>query len=338
MTGANSIQTEQTFVDNLVWRLVSKAVWLGLLVILLVVVVALGTFTTDGLWTARNLKPLGYTLLLSALIVPPMIIVIASGGVDLSVGSVVGVVAAVVASLMARGRSPVIALLIGMSLAVLIGLVNGLLVGLARVHSAVVTLGMATLLHGLVLVITEGRTIAAEPAAFLANLIAPGLVLALLLTVGAIVLTELAPFARKRFLGLRDGMPWLQRLALSGLPYVFSSAMAGLAGLFYLGIVGYGTIAAGTGLEAEVILIVLLGGTAFGGGLINGIGAILAALTVAVARNSMMRSSLPYLWQEVIKGIALLVFGLLCQLYYMILNWAFKRSKSKETPVVIDRE
>jgi ribose transport system permease protein len=266
-----------------------------------------------------------------------MIVVIASGGVDLSVGSVVGVVSVVMAALVDSGRGLAVAIVVSILLAVVIGVINGLLVGLARVHSALVTLGMATLLRGLILLITQGRTIAAGPAAVLRSLAVPGLLLALLLIIGVVVLTELAPFARKRYLGLRDDTPWLQRLALSGLPYLLSSTMAGLAGAFLLGWVGYGTIAAGSGYEVDVILIVLLGGTVYGGGLVNGIGAILAALTVVLARNTVMRSNLPAAYQYVFQGIALLVFGLLCQLYYMILNWAFKRSKGKGTPVVIDR-
>jgi ribose/xylose/arabinose/galactoside ABC-type transport system permease subunit len=331
------VKKEQTFCENWKWRLSAKALWLGLPLVLLLVVVVLATATTDSFWTPRNLQIIARTLLFPALIVPPMILVIASGGVDLSVGAVAGVVAVLMASRMDSGASPAAALLIGLLLAILVGLVNGLLVGLARVHSVIVTLGMATLLRSQVLGITQGRTVAAGEVGFLGSLTAPGIAVALLLIIGVIALTELAPFARKRFLGVRDGGFWLQRLALTGLPYVFSSGLAGLAGACYIGLMRYGTIAIGTGLEVEVILIVLLGGTVFGGGLVNGVGAILAVLTIAIGKNVVAQNNLPHQWLDAFVGLGMLIFGLLSQLYYLIVNWIY-RSKGKVTPAETSSE
>ncbi len=341
MTQESVVQTDpsQSFFDNWKWRLSSKAVWIGLVSVLLVLVL-LSTVSVDKFWKPLNLRNIARTGLLPALMVPPMILVVASGGLDLSVGAVAGVVAVVMASLMSSEMSvsPAVALSVGLLLAILIGLVNGLLVGLARVHGAVATLGMSVLLRGLVLAVTEGKTIPAGEVGFLGALTVPGLLLALLLIIGVIALTELAPFARKRFLGLRDESSWLQRLALAGLPYVLSSVMAGFAGACYLGIVQYGTIAAGAGLEADVLLVVFLGGTAFGGGLVNGLAAILAALTFAVATNIFMLSDVPYQQQGIIKGAGLVAFGLLCQLYYMLVGWIFKRVKARKTPVADNHE
>ena len=336
MTEEHTVQTDpcQSFCDNWKWRLSSKAIWIGL-VFLLLVLVLLTAVPVREFWSPTNLRNLARTgLLFSALIVPSMILVIASGGIDLSVGAVAGVVSAVMASLMSAGMSPAVALLIGLLLAILIGLINGFLVGLARLHGAVVTLGMMVLLRGIVLVVTDGRAISAGDVGFLGSLAVPGLLLALLLIIGVVALTELAPFARKRFLGLRDDGPWLQRLAVAGLPYVLTSVMAGFAGACYVGIIGYGTITLGSGLEAEVMLIVFLGGTVLGGGLVNGLGVILAALTLAVVKNVWVLSNRPPAEVYIIEGVGLLVFGLLGQLYYMIVAWIFKRSKAERTPVV----
>lgn len=340
MTEEGVVQTDQSqfFYDNWKWRLSSKAIWVGL-VLLLLILVLFTTASVGGFWKARSLQSLARSgLLFLALLAPPMILVVASGGVDLSVGTIAGAVSVVMALLMVSGMSPAVALLIGLMVAILIGLVNGLLVGLARVHGAVATFGMMVLLRGVVFVVTEGLTIAVGEVGFLGSLAVPGLVLALLLMIGVIVLTELAPFARKRFLGVHDDSPWLQRVAITGLPYVLSGTMAGLAGACYVGIMRAGTIATGSGLEAEVMLIVFLGGTALGGGLVNGIGAILAVLTLAVAKHILVLSNQPYDRREIVKGVGLLAFGLLCQLYYMIVNWLFKRAKSKEMSVEDNHE
>jgi ribose transport system permease protein len=325
----------QSFCDNWKWRLSSKGVWIGLEFLLLILVL-LTTLSVDGFWRIRNLQTLAQTwLLYPALLVPPMILVIASGGVDLSVGAVAGVVSAVMASLLSSGTNPAVALLIGMLLAILIGLVNGLLVGLARVHAAVATLGMMTLLRGIAIAVTGGRGIPVGEVGFLGSLAVPGLLLALLLTIGIIALTELAPFARKRFLGLCDDQPWYQRLAFAGLPYVLSSAMAGFAGACYIGLVRFGAMTMGTGLEVDVMLIVFLGGTPLGGGLVNGVGAVLATLTFAVGKNVLTLSGLPsHERMEIVKGIGLLILGLLSHLYYVSVDWTFKRTKSGETPIV----
>jgi ribose transport system permease protein len=340
MTAKTVTQTDQpqSFCDNWKWRLSSKAVWIALEFLLLIVVL-LATTSVDKFWDARSLRSIARTgLLFPALILPPMILVVASGGFDLSVGAAAGVVSVIMASMLSSGTSPIVALLVGVILGTLIGLVNGLLVGLARVHGAVATFGMMVLLRGVVLVITEGRTIAAGDVGFLGSLTVPGLVLGVLLILGVIVLTELAPFARKRYFGLREGGSWLQRLALTGLPYVLSGAMSGLAGACYVGLIRYGTIATGTGLEADVMLTVFLGGTVLGGGLVNGVGAVLAALIFAISRHAMMLDNQDAAHVQVIKGVSLVVFGLLCQLYYMIVGWIFKRVKSKEAPIVDNQE
>jgi len=61
-------------------------------------------------------------------------------------------------------------------------------------------------------------------------------------------------------------------------------------------------------------------------------------LTFAVATNIFMLSDVPYQQQGIIKGAGLVAFGLLCQLYYMLVGWIFKRVKARKTPVADNHE
>ena len=331
MTEINTTQNLPAahFHENIRGRLLANTLWGVLVAILLVIVVLAGGLPTARFLAARNMQNIMWTWLPVALLAPTMVLIIASGGFDLSVGAVAGLTGVTMAWLVTSAEANLgVAIIAGLGLALVVGLVNGLLIGLVRLNAVLVTLGMMTMLRGLAYIITSGRAIIVRQADLLPSLIIPAIVLILLIIVG-IAATEL-----KLMLGKRQAAPgskgaWLGQSLFIGLPYVLSSLVAGLVGILYLGRLRSGMPTLGIGLEVDVILIVFLGGTPFGRGLANIIGAVLAALVLAVSQNITTVNGISAFWLSVGKGAGLLIFGLLGYAYYYAANFIFVRSKKK---------
>ncbi|MBN1218303.1 MAG: ABC transporter permease [Anaerolineae bacterium] len=331
MTQKNADQNRPAlyFHENIRGRLLANTLWGGLVVVILVIVVLAGGIPTGVFWAGRNLQNVMWAWLPLALLAPTMVLIIASGGFDLSVGAVTGLTTVIMAWLLASADAGLgVVVMAGLGLALVVGIVNGFLIGVVRLNAVLVTLGMMTMLRGLAYIITEGKVIAAREVEPLSSFIIPGIVLILLIIV-CIIATELKFMVSKRQAKPDGKGAWLWQSLFIGLPYVLSSLMAGLVGIIYLGRLRSGMPTLGTGLEVDIILIVFLGGTPFGRGLANIIGAVLAALILAVSQNIAIVNGISAFWLHVGKGAGLLIFGLLGHAYYYAANLIFDKNKKK---------
>ena len=318
------------FYENTKWRLSSYLIWIGL-VLLLMALTIVGGLDLPNFGNSRYIQSIFQVWVISALMVPPMILVIASGGLDLSVGAVVGFISVIVAAMLTvQEMGSVTALMIGLGLAFLIGLVNGLLVGLTKLHGAVVTLGMMALLRGIAFGISEGGRGIIVDVHFFPALTIPVVILVILLTIIIIGLAELTPFGRRRYSDLMENESWIQRLVRTVVVYVLSSTMAGLAGILIVSRLQAGFPTTGTGYEVEVILAVFLGGTPIGGGLLNVIGAMLGSLLITLIKNVALLGNASPSAIQILLGVGLLIFGPLSQVYTLIADWIFRSRTKKE--------
>lgn len=318
------------FHENTGWRLVPNTAWgVFVLIILMTIVPLAGSVSSGAFWSAANVRNMTWIWIVMALLAPSMALIIASGGVDLSVGSVAGLTASVMALLVAQKVGVGGALVAGLSLGFLVGLVNGFLIGVIKLDAVIVTLAMMTMLRGACYVITEGKTIPSAGAGFLSLPAIPGVILILLIIV-CVVASELG-FAGNKKPGGKAG--WVRQSLSMGLPYVLSSTVAGFVGALYLGRIRAATPTIGTGLEVDVILMVCLGGTPLGRGLVNIVGASLAALALAMMQSISALTGITPFALTIGKGAALLMFGLLCHAYYYVVNLVFtntRKAVSKE--------
>jgi ribose/xylose/arabinose/galactoside ABC-type transport system permease subunit len=317
------------------WKLLFNAVWLGFAVLLLIplTVAGLALSRSVSFFSPLNLSNLAWIWLTHAILAPAVVLIVASGGLDLSIGAVIGLVGVVIAAL-----APVIgveaAALVGIGLALLVGLVNGLLVGASRVHGALVTLATATLLRGLALTLTTGTPISVKDVGRLSSPTIPWI---------ALLFAVLAGLGGVLLLARRKGQPgdappsWIARLIYTGLPYVFSGLLAGLVGVIYLGRLRVGLPTGGAGFEVDELLIVLLGGTPLvsapvGNMLVNIAGALLAALAFAAGQNGAVLAGTPPFFVELAKGVSLLAVGVVSYLYYLGVSLLPAARKKGEVP------
>lgn len=318
-------EVSKNFYEDKKWRFISYAIWIGLVLFLMVVTTAGGVGKLSANTMPKMLQNLFQSWLILAILIPPMIMVSTTGGLDLSVGAVAGLVAVSSAIAMREGASGWVAIFIALKISFFVGIVNGLLIGLTRINGFIITLGMATLLRGATLQLSEGG-----PATFVGkDALFPGLSTVMILflfvlIIIVIVLAEFTPLGRKRFTDANNE-PLVLHAIRTAIPYFLSSVMAGFAGLLLLARLRTASAGTGIGLETDVMLSLFLAGIPLGGGLFNVIGALLASLVVSLHKvvAAVNGSSVGVIQTQ--QGYGLLIFGVLSQVYFFAADWFYKK-------------
>jgi simple sugar transport system permease protein/ribose transport system permease protein len=283
---------------------------------LIVLVVANALFTpnfasTSNLW---NVLLQVSTVILAAV---GMTLVIATAGIDLSVGSVMAIAAAMAAVMLERGTFA--AILGAATAATLVGILNGTLIATMRVQPIVVTLATLIAGRGLAQVIShDGELVTIDNERF-ATLgrghlgPVPVPVFVALVAVGiAVFLLRSTPFGR--YVLAVGGNPAAARLA--GVPvrrtiitvYAMSGFLAGIAGIIVASRLGASDAAKiGQNMELDAIAAVVVGGTALSGGRATILGTVVGALIMQVIATSFNMLLVPYSWSLALKATIILV-------------------------------
>lgn len=333
------VRDARYFYENARWRFVSTAVWELLLIGGLVATVLAGMAASDEfLGQARLTKMLG-EFLVPAMLVAPMVLIIAAGGIDFSVAAV-AVLAGILVGTWAPEIGPQQALLRGLGVAAGIGLVNGLLVSVVRIHGAIVTLGTMFAVTGVCQLLGKGAAAGASGSAakseglgFLATLPGspiPWIALAVCGVIG-VLLVQCTPMGRRPKPGeVRDPVEGrFARGFYTTLPYLLSGLAAGCVGV-YLHVASPASvqIAGGTVPYTLVFLVVtaaVLGGTPVGGGHGTVLGGLLACLLLVVGGNVAALKKVPLEQVVIAQGAILLAAALLARIFFGIVSWRFDR-------------
>jgi ribose/xylose/arabinose/galactoside ABC-type transport system permease subunit len=285
-------------------------------VLALVVLVVLNSIFTPNFATAGNLWNVLFQLSVTLLVAVGMTYVIATGGVDLSVGSVMAISAAVAAVTLDYGLAVAIplALLAGAA----VGLLNGWFVSYFSVQAIVVTLATLLAGRGLAQVVNRGGALLTidDPGFLVLGRghlgPVPVQVLIAAVVVGlAIFLLRATPFGR--YVLAAGGNPAAARLA--GVPvnrtivsvYVLSGVLAALAGLIEASRLGASAAARiGQGAELDAIAAVVVGGTLLSGGRATLVGTVVGALIMQVVATSFNMLLIPYAWALAFKALIIL--------------------------------
>jgi ribose/xylose/arabinose/galactoside ABC-type transport system permease subunit len=246
-----------------------------------------------------------------------MTFVILNRGIDLSVGSLVGVAAALTASLAPYGFP--VAALVGLGAAALLGLVNGLLIAWLRLQPFIATLGMLIFARGLVYIHTGGSNIVVDdpsPAftfmgsGYVGPIPMPVIVLALVWAAAAWTLRHTI-FGRNVYaVGANEEAARLSGIEVNRnkiVVYVISGLLAGLAGVVVASRLTVGEPNAGTLYELDAIAATLIGGTTFDGGVGGVNGTIIGTLILAFLSNVLNLLNISPYSQMLLKGVVIVL-------------------------------
>ena len=266
----------------------------------------------------RNLVTIVVQTVITAVAALGMTFVIASGGIDLSIGSVIALAGTTVAALLNLGVGAGVATLGGLVVGTATGLVNGALVTRLSLAPFVVTLGTMGAARGVARGVAEwtsGETTIEPPREAVAPLadllvkqwLAPGLLLTLALVLLASFLLRRTVFGVHTLaVGSSESTA-----RLCGVPvertkvmvYALAGLMAGLAGALQMGRVGVGDPGASLGLELNVIAAVVLGGASLAGGSGSVSGTLVGALLMSTLANGCNLLGWPTYVQQILTGV-----------------------------------
>ncbi|MBF8983174.1 ribose ABC transporter permease [Lutibacter sp. B2] len=291
----------------------------------LIVFSVIMAFVNDRFLTLSNVLNIFRQTSINAIIAAGMTFVILTGGIDLSVGSIVAITGAVVAALIAGGMNVVLAVLIGLITGLLAGAVNGIIINKGKVQPFIATLAIMTLLRGATLVFTKGKPISIgyEKNAEIFNKIGAGYFLGIPIPIYILVAVFIAAYyilkhtRLGRYTYAIGGNEEASKLSgintqrIKTYIYAISGVLAALAGIIITARLSSAQPTAGSGYELDAIAAVVLGGTSLAGGVGSVIGTVVGALIIGVLSNALNLMNVTSYYQLMAKGIVILIAVLL---------------------------
>jgi len=273
---------------------------------------------TDAFLTEANILNILRQSAPLLIVATAMTFVITTGGIDLSVGSMLGLVGALSAVLLQAGVPWPLALVGLVLLGAAIGAVQGFFIAYEGIPAFIVTLAGLGIIRGVALLITQGYSIPVDPGSafviigrgWVAGLPLPAIIAVAVLALGIVIFTQ-TRFGRY-VTGIGANAEAVRRAGVNirrvtMLVYVLSGAAAALAAVVIAARLGSGSANAGAGFELDVIAAVVLGGTSLFGGRGTMIGTVLGALTVAVIGNGLILAHMSPFLTPIITGVIILI-------------------------------
>ena len=276
---------------------------------------AILAWQADAFLTVRNLRSVLVGFSFVAIATLGQLLVILTGRIDLSAGSVMGLAGMVSALALSHGIDPALAVAIGVGIGALAGLLNGLFSVSFGINAFIVTLGMMQVARGLTIALTEGNTVSGFPDDFLAlgsTLGGLPVPIWLLLVLAAMLIGVLryTGFGRELFaIGGNETAARLAGVAVKKIIFIaftVSGAAAGLAGVLMTARLGAALGNAATGYELTIIASVVIGGASLAGGQGSVAGVLLGAVLIALVNNALVLLTVPTYWQQAFIGAVII--------------------------------
>lgn len=288
-----------------------------LLAVFIVFFCIMASFISPYFMQFANFQQVFIAIALDAIVAIGMTIVLVSGGIDLSVGSIFGMSAAILGISFGVGMNIPQALTVAILGGIAAGVINGVLIAWVNINPIITTLGMMTIARSACYIMTAGYPLSSIPTEFKA--FSSGYTIgipnnAVVAIVGVVIfhfiLCNNVWFRKFHFLGgneaaaFRVGIKtkWYKIMA-----YVISAIAASVAGILLVARLGSAFPHSGLGVELRVISACIIGGCSITGGKGTVIGSFLGVLLLGLISNVLVLSNVSVYWQGVITGVILIL-------------------------------
>ncbi len=288
------------------------AIWIALIVLMVFFSVA-----SSGFLTSTNLFNILRQVAVNGIAAVGMTMVIITGGIDISVGAIMGVASVGCATVMNLGVHPVAAVLVVVAAGLLIGLFNGFFVHEIQLPPMIATLAVQTILRGSTYIISGGLPVYGLPDGFtvigqgyVGPVPVPVIIMVICFVAGWFIL-EKTSFGRYIYgVGSNSEASRLSGISVRKViygVYGMCGMFSAIAGIVLLSRVNSGQPKAGEGYEMDIITAVVLGGVSTSGGEGKIINVVVGLLLIGVLLNGMVLMNISDYYQRVVKGIVLLL-------------------------------
>jgi len=286
------------------------------IVIAFIIICAAMTVLSPVFLTVTNVRNVIRQSSIFGIMAVGMTFVILTGGIDLSVGSILAVAGAFSAGMLKGGLGIVPIVLLALVLGIGCGLANGLLITIGRIAPFVVTLGMMSIARSLTLIYTKGYPISGFTGSFrfigggeILSMPFPIIVFLLTVVVAWLILTQTRVGRYTYAIGGNE-----ETVKLSGINadfyktvvYVISGITAAMSALILTSRLNSAEPVAGQGYELDVIAAVVIGGTSLSGGRGSVWGTLIGALLIGVINNGMNLLGISPYFQLLVKGLIII--------------------------------
>jgi ribose transport system permease protein len=296
-----------------------SAIVLALLGIMIVISIVAPSFATVG-----NIYRVTRQISFVAIVALGVFPVILTGGIDLSVGSLVGISGIICGLVMAAGFPPLLAILAGMLTGSVVGLLNGALVAYVGITPFIVTLGMLSMARGSIWVMTKGWPVEKISESFMVigqgDLL--GIPIPVIIMVVVAVVTHV--FLRYSVFGRRvfaiGGNEEATRLSgintkrIKWIVYGISGFLSSITGIILVARFNSAQTSSGDGWELDAIAAAVIGGTSLMGGSGSVIGVLIGASIMGVIRNGLVLMKVSAYWQTSIMGFIIVLAAVIDRL------------------------
>lgn len=286
-------------------------------VMILLIICIVATILSPDFLSITNLFNVVKQITVAGIVGCGMTFVILTGGIDLSVGSILGLSGVMAAGVLASTESMTLAVLTALGIGILCGAVNGLWVAQCEIPPFISTLGMMTLLRGCVLVYTKGSPIPVKVDAYkywgkgtLLGIPVPIIILLALFLIAHFVLTQTG-FGRSvyAFGGNREAarLSGISTKRTEWMVYVINGLMCGVAAVILTARLGSAQSTTGEGIEMDAIAAVILGGTSLSGGTGFVLPTVVGAMIMGIIDNILTLMNVNPHATSIVKGAVILI-------------------------------
>lgn len=272
---------------------------------------------TPRFLTLTNITNVLTQISVNAIIAVGMTFVILTGGIDLSVGSILAISGALAASILKSTGNIFLALSVAIIVGGLIGILNGILIARGKIQAFIVTLASMTIFRGATYVYTNGTPISGLGGIFgdignskLGPIPVPVLITLIIVLIAFYVLNE-TRFGRYLYaLGGNEDSAKLSGIntnKIKTMVYGISGIAAAISGIIITSRIGSASPNAGNGFELDAIAAVVIGGTSLSGGEGSVVGTIIGALIIGVLNNGLNLMNVSPFYQSIVKGLVILI-------------------------------
>lgn len=286
-------------------------------VLILLVICIFATILSPSFLSVTNLFNVFKQITVAGVVGCGMTFVILTGGIDLSVGSILGLSGVLAAGVLESTGNPAFAIALALAVGVLCGAINGFFVSFCEIPPFISTLGMMTLLRGCVLVYTKGSPISIKSDAYkffgkgaIVGIPVPVIILILLFLLAHYILTQTS-YGRSiyAFGGNREAarLSGISTRFTEWMAYTINGLLCGIAGVILTARLGSAQSTSGTGIEMDAIAAVILGGTSLSGGVGFVLPTVVGAMIMGIIDNILTLMNVNPHATNIVKGAVILI-------------------------------